>query len=414
MSKICLITNAHVANNPRLVKEADALAETGHDVTVIACQYQGWARENDRSILERAEWDVDLVRWGKEENPRLYWMSGLRQHLCRSLFRLPGGKRVFKRTGPVGLRAYERTFSELYDRAQHHSADLYIAHNLQALPVAAAAAERHGAKLGFDAEDFHSGIRPEMPTTLVDEITEAVEREYLPLCDYVTAASPGIAKAYADKYGIEKPTSILNVFPLGQRPDSFREADPDEPLTAYWFSQTIGPRRGLEEVAEALALIPDCDVEVHLRGAWHSDEYRRELNSLAGQAQDRIIAHEPAPSDEMIWRSAQYDVGLAIERSIGNRDICLTNKIFTYLLAGNAVAATATAAQEAFMEERAEGSGVVYESGDAGALAQHLKRWAENPDVLNRHRRQAWEYGDERYNWDVEKENFLSVVEEVL
>lgn len=414
MLKIGLITNAHIANNPRLVKEADALTEAGHDVTVIACQYQDWARENDKSILERAEWDVDLVRWGKEENPWLYWISGGRQHLCRSLFRLPGGRRAFKRTGPVGLRTYERAFSELYERGRHHPADLFIAHNLQALPVAAAAAECHGAKLGFDAEDFHSGIRPETPTTLVDEITEAVEREYLPLCDYVTAASPGIARAYAEKYGIDEPPSILNVFPLDQRPERFRRADAGGPLSVYWFSQTIGPRRGLEEVAEALALLPDCDIELHLRGEWHSEEYRRELNSRAGQAQEQIIAHEPAPPDEMIWRSAQYDVGLAIERSIGNRDICLTNKVFTYLLAGNAVAATATAAQQKLMQEGAEGSGAVYEPGDAQALAELLKQWAENPDVLNRHRRQAWQYGRDRYNWDVEKEKFLSVVDGVL
>lgn len=413
MADICLITPAHVANNPRLVKEADALTEAGYDVEVIACQYQEWARENDQSILNRADWDVQLVQWGQEKNSWLHWKSGGRQHLCRTLLQFQGENALFSRTGPVALRAYERAFPELLDRARSTPADLYIGHNLQALPIARAAAERHGAKLGFDAEDFHSGIRPETPTTLIDEITEAVEREYLPDCDYVTAASPGIAKAYARKYDIDEPPSILNVFPLDQRPDTFRQTDPSGPLTLYWFSQTIGPRRGLEEVAQALSLIPECDVELHLRGKWHSDEYKQELLHHADPVEDRIIAHDPAPPDEMIWRSARYDVGLAIERSIGNRDICLTNKLFTYLLAGNAIAATSTTGQQQFMEDVKE-TGFVYEPGDANALAEQLKRWTENRDLLNQQRERAWHFGEERYNWDVEKKKFLTVADTVM
>src|SRR5260370_1251501 len=81
---------------------------------------------------------------------------------------------------------------------------------------------------------------------------EQVERESLPQCCYVTAASPGIAGAYASKYGIPTPTSILNVFPLAERPLRFRETRPDGPLRLYWFSQTIGPGRGLENVIRAM------------------------------------------------------------------------------------------------------------------------------------------------------------------
>ena len=34
--RFCLVSSNHVANNPRLVKEADALAAAGHAVRVVA------------------------------------------------------------------------------------------------------------------------------------------------------------------------------------------------------------------------------------------------------------------------------------------------------------------------------------------------------------------------------------------
>ena len=61
-------------------------------------------------------------------------------------------------------------------------------------------------------------------------------------------------------------------------------------------------------------------------------------------------------SEDMIRLSAEYDVGLALGTTRQpNRDLCLTNKIFSYLLAGNAVAATSTTAQKAIVETLGSG-----------------------------------------------------------
>ena len=415
MSRVCLVTPAHVANNPRLVKEADALAEAGHDVDVVACQYVDWATENDRPILKRADWTPHLLRWGRDESPSLFWHSRLRQHACRMLLELPGAGPSLRGNESLLLRAFDRVLPELSAEAQKHPADLYIAHNLQALPVAAAAARKHGAKLGFDAEDFHSGMcgydaEPE----LRDEIVERLEATYLPQCDYLTAASPGIAEAYAKKYGVEELTSILNVFPLRHRPEARRPTDPDGPLTLYWFSQTIGPERGLEDIVRALSHLSGDDIELHLRGNWHSPEYRDKLHRLAGPAADRLISHGPAPPDEMVTRAAKYDVGLALEQDVEkNREICLTNKVFTYLLAGNAVVATATSAQRRLME-KIDDTGFLYEPGDDSALARHLTTWILDREALGRCRKRSWKHGGEKYNWNTEKDKFLAIVDDVL
>ena len=407
MAKICLITPGQPSTNPRLVKEADALHEAGYEVQVICAHWAAWADDADKVLLESRRWSCEYVG-GHSTSARLpYRWSRLRHGLARHF--------VVKGVAPKLLAeiASSRVLPELMRAAKATRADLYIAHNLAALPPALAAAQKYGAKVGFDAEDFHSG---QEESSKARELVELIERKYLPQCDYLTAGSPQIAEAYTEKYQIPTPLSILNVFPLAERPCEFRSAVAREPLTLYWFSQTIGAKRGLEDVVNAMGMLPQCDIELHLRGDWQPG-YQKQLRALAkscGVCEDKIKDYAPAPADEMARLASNYDVGLALEiTSNHNRDICLTNKIFTYLLAGNAVIGTATKAQKAFVETIGE-AGFCYEPGAVQVLAAQLQRWHNDREALETARRAAWECGTKRYNWDVEKHKFLTVVEKVL
>ena len=84
-----------------------------------------------------------------------------------------------------------------------------------------------------------------------------------------------------------------------------------------------------------------------------------------------------------------------------------------YLLAGNAILATDTSAQKYFLEEN-QGIGSLYEQEDAIDLSRVLKNYINNPELLDRHRKNALQLGKEKYNWNIEKEQFLQNVEQVL
>jgi hypothetical protein len=115
----------------------------------------------------------------------------------------------------------------------------------------------------------------------------------------------------------------------------------------------------------------------------------------------------------MIRLASEYDVGLALEHPVSeNRDICLTNKICTYLLAGNAVIATATRGQKRLME-KIPGTGLCYEIGDVQTLARQLFEWECDRAALDRVRRCAWKFGEESFNWDLEQQKLLELVERV-
>jgi hypothetical protein len=201
---------------------------------------------------------------------------------------------------------------ELLAAASRCEADLYVAHYTGALAAAVPAAKKNRCLVAFDAEDFESGYyHNESGPQAVDRLIEQVERKYLPACCYVTAASPGIAAAYMTKYGISMPTSILNVFSLAERPQQFRTTVSNGPMRLYWFSQTVGWGRGLEDVVRAMGKLRDCEIELHLERIGCPDHWRhlRDLAASNGVHSRAIVLHAPAPSSEMIRAAAEFDWG---------------------------------------------------------------------------------------------------------
>jgi len=317
-------------------------------------------------------------------------------------------------TAPLlGGMCMSRAAPEIATAAMRRPADLYIAHNVTVLTAAIRAAKTHQALVGYDAEDFYSGMSPLGDSCCAeDRRIEGIERRWLYACDYMTAAAPAIADEYVTKFGIARPVPVLNTFPLADRPAMFRPTTATGNLRLYWFSQVIGAGRGLEDVVRAMGLLKDLKIELHLRGGWQRG-YKDRLLALTAECavSSQVHRHEPASPDDMVRSAAQYDIGLALEQLVTkNDDLRLTNKILTYLLAGNAIVGTRTPAQENFIASLG-GVGVTYQQGNVEALAAQLQKWHLDRSSLDAVRRRAWDWGQRRYNWDIEKQHFLSTVE---
>jgi len=391
-----------------LVKEADALTATGYEVAVVGAFGGDWAIDADRSLLPSKPWPFDLIDWRRERQPALFWKSRIRQRVLRPMSAWPGA--------PIGWveGAVTRPGPELARGATRHPADLYIAHNLGALPAAARAARAHGARLGFDAEDYHAG---QFADEGADEAMKAavlrLERHYVPACDSITAAAPGIAEAYRSFSRCGLPPCVLNVGSLTERPSaSPPPTSRTGPLTLYWFSQTIGPDRGLEDVVRAMGQMRDAPIELHLRGNWASgyESRLRDVAREAGARAESIDAQPPAPPADMVRLAARHDVGLALEPgATANNRIAVSNKAFTYLLAGVAVIATKTPGQQWLMDQMPD-AGWVYRPGDVPALVALLRSCLEDRSRVAAARAAAWEYGTTRFNWEIEATAFLNVV----
>jgi glycosyltransferase involved in cell wall biosynthesis len=232
----------------------------------------------------------------------------------------------------------------------------------------------------------------------------------LPRCRHVTAAAPLIGKAYAAQCRVE-PTTVLNVFPLAMAPaQPPRAATAPETFRAYWFSQTVGLDRGLQSFIQAMAKTR-THVTLDIRGGnrWGHGERLVELARGLGIA-DRVNLLPMAPPEEMVRLAAAYDIGLSLETDVSeNRRLCLTNKIFTYLLAGVPVLLSDTPAQRALAPDLAAAARLVSLS-DSAAMAATLDKLAGSQAARAEASASAWKLGHERYNWEVEKAALLASV----
>jgi glycosyltransferase involved in cell wall biosynthesis len=395
--RICLIGVTHFCHNPRLLREADSLSEAGHDVRVVTPSFELALDQEDERHLARRRWrhqKIDYLQRGFGGNVRSLFMRG-RRRLAFELHERLGGQRLAE-------YSYATALPELRREAARESADWFIAHTHPALPIAAAAAKRWNARLGFDCEDLlseHGTDRSDVP--------RQIESTYLRDCDYVSTPSQQIADRLQRDYGIAPPAVLYNLFPrqlaAGMLPPLERPASPLVRL--HWFSQTIGPGRGIEEAIEACGILGGA-VELHLRGNPGAG-FAVALEGLASQHKVKLKLHPQIEHDDLIRSMDKFDVGLALERpeNVGAA-LTVSNKIGSYLLAGLGIAATDTLGQREIMDQ-IPSAGFLYPSGQPKLLAEGLGKWIDDCDALRAAQQAAWDAARSRLCWDVEKEKFL-------
>ncbi len=401
--RICLVGATHPSYNPRLLREADTLAEAGHEVRIVCPQADSMLARQDNELTHKREWKfqpLDLVRNGPSH--RAWLIESARSRVFQK------GFDAGLRTVGIASRGYVRGLKRMQKLAESEGADWFIAHAQAALPIAAAAAHRWNARLGFDCEDLLAELGSDHP-----DFVRMIEKEYLPKCDYVSAPSIAIATRLGELYAINVPVVLYNVFPLflaeGMKPPIERRAA--GPLRLHWFGQTVGGGRGIEEAIEALTLL-DEEVELHLRGGL-AEQYRSVLESLAQQnfAKLRLFFHPVINHEELIRTMDQFDIGLALERPINaGYSRTVTNKLFSYLLAGLAVVATDTLGQREIMEQ-IPNAGFLYPAGRPDLLAGGLRKWRPREDSLRDAQQAAWDAARNRWCWNIEKTKFLKLLQ---
>ena len=209
-------------------------------------------------------------------------------------------------------------------------------------------------------------------------------------------------------------TPVCNTFPLpATRPSP--AAGSGNGLRLYWFSQTIGPGRGLETVADAVsrAGIPG---ELHLRGACDDSFVAALRERIARHAPNLHLAiHGVEPQEAMVDLCRPYDIGLAAEpASSMNNALSLSNKALTYPLAGLALAVTDTPGHRPLIDHVREHA-VVYAPSDADTLARGLQMWHDDRAALRRAMAASWDAAVNRWHWeDHDREALLAATRNAL
>jgi hypothetical protein len=393
-ARVTVVTSGHLSTCPRMLKSADALAE----VRVIATRHEPWATDADVDVASRRSWSAETIDYRRGEGAT-YWWTGARHRAARAAAAAIGPSRA-----PLAVVscAFSRVHSELVRAICADPGDLIYGGTTGALAAIAEAARRSGMTYAVDLEDFHSGETSGREAPLVDALAARVEHDVMRGAAFVTTSSELIASAYKQRDGVDMAV-VHNTFALPSRPPDVSRVDPAR-LRLYWFSQTIGPGRGLEH-AIAAAGRAGIAAELTLRGR-PLPGYLESLRSMVSTHAPRLslVHHFPAPPDAMIDLARGYDVGLALEgMDVRNHQLALSNKALTYILAGVAVAITDTPGQHELALDLGRAAALVPVS-DLDPLAAAFARWAADPAELDCAKRTAWAAATRRWHWEHELE----------
>ncbi|QEK50324.1 glycosyltransferase family 4 protein [Pedobacter aquae] len=399
IKRICLITPGHIASNPRLVKEATALDKAGYKVHIIFTQYMNYLINDDFDILKsNPNISFDYLDWTG---------SCIKSKVIKLLFGLIHKASLILNLNWLSNLILNRNYFWQLKSAKAYKADLYIAHNVGALSVAANAAEKTLSKYAFDAEDFH---REENLSSKVLKSLIHVEDLYLPKAIYITASSPLIAQEYQRIY-LRQVIPIMNVFPKIEHVVKKRIENQDKSIKLFWFSQKIGVDRGLIEVIEALGIIKNDLFELHLLGLYNKFTKETILSHVtkASLNHNKIYFYKPIPPDLIFDFAQQFDIGMATEiADVYNREICLTNKIFTYIQSGLAVIASNTVAQLNLFNDYPI-DGILYQKRNSNSIAIALSTFLDE-NKLENSKQNNYILGQTTLNWDIEKQKFLFII----
>jgi glycosyltransferase involved in cell wall biosynthesis len=403
VKNIVFITSGQPSLNPRLVKEADTLAAAGYTVTVLYMYWNAWGANFDLELLASKKWKAICVGGDPEFKNTLYFFSRVIHKFGQTINRKTKGR-------IMADIAVARASYFLIREAKKHIADLYIGHNLGALPAVIKAAKESNKPCGFDAEDFHRYETSDDDNNHDVILKTRIENKYIPQLNYFTTSSLQIAEAYSKIFTQLQPTVLLNVFPKSSVVNTLPNSH--QPLKLLWFSQTIGANRGLQDIVGALQLLDNQHFELHLLGSkLHTDAAF--INDLTSSGIN-LRFHDPIHPDKLTEFAAQFDIGLALEPGFSiNNNLALSNKLFTYMQAGLAIIASDTIAQKDFIVKNST-IGHIYPTGNAKAMASILSSYYENSALLTLAKNESLRLGHEQYNWEVESTKFLKIVEHTL
>ncbi len=408
--RILILIGAHLSTAPRPVKEATALAAAGFDVEVLGFWFDRDLVARDRELLDTLPWRfrpvVDLTRGGAR--------AGLRHNFLRVRRKL--ADLAFARTGWAHPALLSYVAPEFLGATRRTPADLTIVH-MEAGLWAGCRLLEEGRRVGVDFEDWFSRDLPEAvrrtrPVAQLDRW----ERTLAARCPYALATSAAMANAMAADWDVPPPTAVYNTFPaLDFHPrtvDPVDRTDCETP-SLHWYSQTIGPGRGLEDLFAALRRVAP-PFQLHLRGALPPAGRSWLDNHLGGDLRPRVHLHSTVSPAELPRRIAEHDIGLALEtNAIPSRDLTITNKFFQYLQSGLAVVATGTSGQREALALAPE-AGIALPSGDVDALANALSALLGDCGRLHAMKRAALAAHRDHFAWERQAPRIVALAEKAL
>ena len=293
-----------VPNDARFLKTRAALVQAGFDVSAIVPHMPGIAVAEDVGLIE----------------------PGPLSKLVAIFSRLP----VLGRFASAWMA--RRRIRGLAIGALRANPDVIIGYDPEAMPGAIRASALTGARLIFDAHEYHSAEDPDHPAR--GKWVERLEARLNPHLDGFVTVNKSIARLYARDGRITRPALVVrnsvNAFPAHDGVDRLRPAlgvSPGENVLLYHGA--LRPMRGLKQLAE----LSHCLPEGWTIGVMGEGDLRGEIEADANRERLRVIP--PVPHKDLPLWLPSATLGAVLYEGVGENQInCTPNKLWEYAAAG--------------------------------------------------------------------------------
>ncbi len=397
--KIALLTAGHLTSCPRLLKELKLFIDNGFDVSVIYLDYMPDLSSLDKEVIKKyttSSCAFYPVKWHKYDF----------KSICSfAIYKIVN----FLNPDSDYLQSTTYLFIK---RAKSIKADLYIAHHPSVLVAAALAAKKYKSKYSYDIEDAFPYI---MDGSTIDNYNKQIfeiENKYLKRVEFLTTASPLYSELYINNYKLSKtPIELLNVFDINYKEIPYRDRVDLNKISFYWYSQTVGLNRGLQDIFYVINKLPIDSFELHIRGKCDAKVKSELLKIITNKSHvSSIFFHELVSVFELDDRNKEHDIGLALE--IGNslnRELCITNKILDYIRSGLMIIATNTSGHKVITDQLSDNI-IIYNSSEVDILYDKLIEYIINKESIYNAKRQTLDLAKRKYNWTLQSLNFLNEI----
>jgi glycosyltransferase involved in cell wall biosynthesis len=363
--RVCMRVNNEYTNDPRVRREAEALAAAGYDIAVIA---DARPDQPEREVLE-----------------------GVRVRRIRKTSAVP----------------YWSIIRPLLD--EH--ADIYHAHDIDSLLpcLAAARLSRPRAQVIYDSHELwmaHAADKMHAKRRML----RRVEGPMVRAADALITASPAYTERIVGRYRFTKRAeTLLNtplVFTDEQLAGPWAKRDAD-PLVRIAYVSVFQEGRGAIQLVQALAHLPEDHV-IELIGNMPQPDYERRLHEAAEPFGDRVVFVGRVPGPEVVPRMAAAKLSAVMFEPISESYRWVSpNKVFESFAAGTPIVASDLPVISRFT--LGENAGVVCKVSDPADIARAIGEALTRLPELRRNARAA----AAKYNWDTQRPILLSLYEDL-
>jgi hypothetical protein len=408
MKSVCILTQSHLCRNPRVVKEANTLAAAGFKVTILTTFTDADLLEEDLKLINTSKIEIKgIVNIISGQASKWYCVKH------RLVRRLAG--EVIRRFGWENILTLGYDYCANLKAAIRENADLYTCHQEMSTVIGCKLIKR-GFKVAFDFEDWYShDLLPEANKTRPIKLLEKYEKFALrnSVLNYTTSKS--MAAGFAAFAGVDPPKVLHNVFPLAERElldGKHKDRSDLSRPSMHWYSQTIGPGRGLEFLVKTLEKV-STPVQLHLRGNC-SEEFKNEITSIFPVEKGHLLFfHRLVPHQELLSRITEHDIGLAVEEvRPDSRNLTITNKILQYLLGGIAVIASDTAGQRE-VATLAPDAVFLFKNYDSDDLSLKINSLIADKALLENAKKSALSIASKIFCWEHQEKLLVNWINEV-